>query len=187
MVDVDVPPREGLMDELVNAWPGESWDDRMPGLVALVRMLRFPDFVFGEPSARRARTSSEPTDWDVIKADLRRYLEHWDAPCGDVILHLWVAADVLRRHGVRICQGVPAIDFFWEDDSMEISIDLSLDATCDQAHAISKEFNQLASYLEIPHRGFCVGFTVGEGGEEDARASLARELATGWDARTDLK
>ncbi|MBO9686315.1 MAG: hypothetical protein J7598_06865 [Mitsuaria chitosanitabida] len=155
---------------------GEEWHDRMPGLLALTRMLRYPEFVFGEASEREAREPDEVIDWDQVPHEIRRYLEYWDTGCGAAMLLIEVAANIVRRHGARICRGDPSIEFMWEDDTMTVIVDLSIDAPCETISEMNRELCSMALFLDIPHRGFSFYFTVGEGAEAEVEASLEREL-----------
>ncbi len=168
---------------------GEEWFElnRMPGLLALTRLLRHPEFDFGEPSERRADDSGDAVDWQRAPYELRRYLAYWGTRCGDAMLLIGIAANIARRHGVRICRGEPSLNFLWEEGLMSIVVDLSVDASCDQVELMNDELLDMTLFLDIPHRGFSFYFTLGEGGEEDIEASLARRVATARDLEVDLE
>lgn len=156
--------------------PGEVWFNRMPGLLALTRMLRYPEFVFGEASDRRACEPDEVVDWDQAPHELTRYLAHWGTRCDAAMLLIEVAANIVRRHDVRICRGHPAIDFMWEDDLMTVIYKLGIDAPYETIREMNQELRSLVLFLDFSHRGFSFYFTVGEGAEAEVEASLEREL-----------
>lgn len=138
----------------------------LPGLGALIRMLRVPGEFFGSPSERLVMDRGESVDWESAPDEIGEFLDHWGTRCSDVLFHLHLAAEVLRKHGVRICVGEMSILFLHEEDTMDIYIELSIDATWKQASDLTRELDGIANQVGVPYRGFCFSFIQGAGDED---------------------
>ncbi|ANH66816.1 hypothetical protein [Mitsuaria sp. 7] len=143
----------------------ESLEDR-PGLARLIRMLRAPEEFFGTPSERKARDRGEVVDWASAPHEIGDFLDYWGTRCSDVLFHLHLGAEVLLKNGVRICAGEMAILFLYEEDTMDIFIELSVDANWKQASDLTRELDRVATQLGVPYHGFCFKFVQGAGDEE---------------------
>ncbi len=140
----------------------------MPGLRPLVHLLRYPETLFGAASERRADLGGQPMDWGTLPDDVGRCFQYWGTRCTDVLLHLQLAAEVLRRHGVKICRGEVRLTCLRHEDlSPGVFIELSIDATPMRAVALTRELDRRAIDLGVPYEGFVFCFMEGEGGDDE--------------------
>ncbi len=151
--------------------------DQMVGLAPLVRVLRHPETLFGAPSERVPDSCGQSVDWSMAPGNIRRCLTHWGTSCTDVLFHLVLAAEVLRDHGVKICQGHPGVSFIWAEETMSVQIVLGIDATAKQAVDLTRELDRRAIAMELPYAGFTCCFLEGEGGDDEEDASFDPELS----------
>ncbi|WP_431102641.1 hypothetical protein [Roseateles noduli] len=140
--------------------------ESMPGLARLMRMLRVPEEFFGTPSERKARDRGESVDWASAPREIGKFLAYWETRCSDVLFHLHLGAEVLLKHGVRICTGEMAILLLHEEDTMDIFIELSVDTDWRRASDLTRELDGLANQVGVPYHGFCFSFVQGAGDDE---------------------
>jgi|UPI00030A2F94 hypothetical protein len=142
-------------------------EDWMRGLAPLVRILREPATLFGVPSDRRPE-SRRPVDWQSAPRQIQDCLEFWEASCTDVLLHLMLAAELLRDHSVKICRGEVQVTILQHEDlSPSVFIELSIDASSMQAMTLTHELDGRAVDMELACDGFVFCFMDGEGGDDD--------------------
>jgi|GEM_PF-5935308 len=140
----------------------------MQGLRPLVHLFRYPETLFGAASERRADLGGQPMDWGALPDEVRRCFQYWGTRCTDVLLHLQLAAEVLRRHGVTICRGEIRLTCLRHEDlSPSVFIELSIDATPMQAVALTRELDRRAIDLGVPYEGFVFCFMEGEDGDDE--------------------
>ncbi|MDH0866790.1 hypothetical protein [Mitsuaria sp. GD03876] len=143
-------------------------DERMPGLTSLMRVLREPETLFGESSERKPEPCRRFQDWGDAPVRMQWCLAYWDARCADVLLHMKLGADVLRDHGVKICRGDVNVTFLEHEDlSPSVFIELSIDATSEEAARLTRVLDRRAIALEVPCDGFTFCFMDGEGGDDE--------------------
>lgn len=140
----------------------------MQGLMPLMHLLRYPETLFGTAAERGADPCGPSMDWGTLPDEVRRCFQYWGTRCTDVLLHLQLAAEVLRRHGVKICRGEVRLTCLrHEDMSPGVFIELSIDATPMEAVALTRELDRRAIDLGVPYEGFVFCFMEGEGGDDE--------------------
>lgn len=145
-----------------------SWDDRMDGLEVLVHALRFPETIFGPPCDRPAVVDSTPLDWDLVPEQIADALEESGGRCCHLYFHLKLGAEVLARHGVRICRGEPLLSLIHDEGDTDAFIQLCVDADSELTHRLTFELNDRAIDVDLPNDGFCFCFTPGQRSASEA-------------------
>ena len=123
--------------------------------------------MFGASSDRRPEPR-RPVDWEAAPQQIQDCFEYWEAACPDVLLHLMMAADLLRERAVKICRGEVQITILEHEDlSPGIFMELSIDASSMQAMTLTHELDRRAFDMELACDGFVFCFMDGEGGDDD--------------------
>ena len=142
-------------------------EDWMRGLAPLLRVLREPETLFGA-SSDRTPEPRRPVDWESAPRQIQDCFEYWEASCTDVLLHLMLAADLLRDHAVKICRGDMQITILQHEDlSPSLFIELSIDASSMQSMTLTHELDRRAFDMELACDGFVFCFMDGEGGDDE--------------------
>lgn len=157
----------GIPAKPVDRTPVLADEDWMRGLAPLLRVLRDPETMFGASSDRRPEPR-RPVDWEATPHQIQDCFEYWEASCSDVLLHLMMAADLLRECAVKICRGEVQITILEHEDlSPSIFMELSIDASWMQAMRLTHELDRRAFDMELACDGFVFCFMDGEGGDDD--------------------
>ncbi|WP_377155980.1 hypothetical protein ACFJIX_27910 [Roseateles sp. UC29_93] len=144
-------------------------DDVMDGLEALVRVLRYPELIFGPPSVRPAHVNAKPLDWDCVAKQLADCFEQWQGRCSDLHFQLHLGAAVLRKHGIKICSGGPWIVFMDEEGPLHVFIQLSVDVAPGQVSRLNHELDDQVIDADAQDSGcFCFCFCSGKSAVDDA-------------------
>ncbi|OWQ88806.1 hypothetical protein CDN99_15105 [Roseateles aquatilis] len=176
MTIVETRPTAGMWaGQPMQSEAGERVLRPMPGLEDLVRVLRCPETLFGGPSDRLAKRCTHPIDWESAPETLRAILEPWGTRCMDVVFHLQLGAEVLRRHGVQICRGEAFVLFLAEEGPPDVFIQICLDTSIDRASELTWELNDRANDFDVPSEGFCIAFITGEPSAEDLESLMPFE------------
>lgn len=157
----------GVPVKPVDPVPAAFDEDWMRGLAPLVRVLRKPETLFGASSDRRPEPR-RPVDWPAASRQIQECFQYWETGCTDVLLHLMLAAELLRDNAVKICRGEVQVTILQHEDlSPSVFIELSIDASSMQAMALTHELDRRAFDMELAGDGFVFCFMDGEGGEDD--------------------
>jgi hypothetical protein len=154
-----------------------SSDDVMDGLEALVRVLRYPELIFGSPSARPAHVNAKPLDWDCVAKQLADCFEQWQGRCSDLHFQLHLGAAVLRKHGINICSGGPWIVFMDEEGPLHVFIQLSVDVAPGQVSRLNHELDDQVIDADAQDSGcFCFCFCSGKIAVDDTDVASGKPI-----------
>ena len=136
----------------------------------LMAVLQEPSALFGEPGGASvsSREAARTVEWDLLPQVLQDVDAQYNLSCSELMEGLQVAADLLRRNGLRLARGNPAAMHVFVPEMEEVGFRyvLRIDAPQEVADTLNDAVRSRWIDLDLCRDGFLFAFI----GQEDEGA-----------------
>lgn len=150
----------------------------------LMAVLREPSALFGEPAdtSTPSCVGARTVEWHQLPQVLQELDVQYNLSCSELMEGLQVAAELLRRNGIRLARGNPAAAHVFVPEMEEVGFRyvLRIDASQEVAHSLNDAVRSRWIDLDLCRDGVLFSFLGTDDDEEFAVISNNRVQGGGF-------